>query len=77
MPWPQEAAETDHVAGLGWALTLPQRWKSGWGQILWRKLLNLLLRGSHKERDNSTLKISSLKPSPRTVPTFSAQDPWL
>lgn len=24
MPWPQEAAETDHVAGLGWALTLPQ-----------------------------------------------------
>lgn len=55
------AGPDDHVAGLGWALTLPQRWKSGGDRFYGGSFSNLLLRGnsSHKERDDSTLKISS------------------
>lgn len=59
MPWPREAAETGHVAGLGSGLALPQCWKWGWGQILMEEAFYLKVVGSHKKEDNFTLKISS------------------
>lgn len=31
VPWPQEAADTGHVAGLGGGLALPRARNGGWG----------------------------------------------
>lgn len=77
MPWPREAAETGHVAGLGSGLALPQCWKWGVGtDSNGGSFLPDVMGKLVTQEDNFTLKLAPLKISPRMLPTFSAQDPW-
>lgn len=55
MPWPREAAETGHVAGLGSGLALPQCWKWGWGQILMEEAFYLKVVGKFVPQEGGQL----------------------